>query len=433
MFVAREPFRSASAEGRITTLNPADRDRSRDLARMKRFALGLLILAAAAFVIFRRLEHDTGWAGYARATAEAAMVGALADWFAVTALFRHPLRLPIPHTAIIPRRKEALGRSLGEFVRDNFLTPDTVAHKLDEVDPAQRISTWLQDEDNVQLASLKASAALGASLEFLDNDDTAQGVQAFLVRRFEAIDAATLMANLIDAVMDGDHHHALYDSAIAGAISFLAENREVLRERIGHESPWFVPEFLDERVFRRLYGGIERLLADMAERPDHELRQALDVKLNEVALRLRTDETTREGAESLRQRLVDHPEFSAWLTDLWSGARTELAEAARDPSSDLHDRLRNSLTHVGELLLADQDLRQRVNLWTTETARFVVERTGDEIASLVTTTVDRWDPTEASERIELQVGKDLQYIRINGTIVGGMAGLVIHATGELIA
>ena len=431
--MAREPFRSASAEGRITTLNPADRDRSRDLARMKRFALGLLILAAAAFVIFRRLEHDTGWAGYARATAEAAMVGALADWFAVTALFRHPLRLPIPHTAIIPRRKEALGRSLGEFVRDNFLTPDTVAHKLDEVDPAQRISTWLQDEDNVQLASLKASAALGASLEFLDNDDTAQGVQAFLVRRFEAIDAATLMANLIDAVMDGDHHHALYDSAIAGAISFLAENREVLRERIGHESPWFVPEFLDERVFRRLYGGIERLLADMAERPDHELRQALDVKLNEVALRLRTDETTREGAESLRQRLVDHPEFSAWLTDLWSGARTELAEAARDPSSDLHDRLRNSLTHVGELLLADQDLRQRVNLWTTETARFVVERTGDEIASLVTTTVDRWDPTEASERIELQVGKDLQYIRINGTIVGGMAGLVIHATGELIA
>jgi len=400
---------------------------------MKRFALGLLILAAVAFVIFRRLEHDNGWAGYARATAEAAMVGALADWFAVTALFRHPLRLPIPHTAIIPRRKEALGRSLGEFVRDNFLTPDTVAHKLHEVDPAQRISTWLQNADNVQMTSLKASAALGASLDFLDNDATEQGVQAFMTRRVEAIDAAALMANLIDAVMDGDHHHALYDSAIAGAMSFLAENREVLRERIGHESPWFVPEFLDERVFRRLCGGIEHLLADVAEHPDHELRQAIDTKLQEVAVRLRTDDNTGEWAEELKQRLVSHPEFSAWVTNLWSGARTELAEAARDPSSDLHDRLQSSLTHLGELLLADEDLRRKVNLWTTETARFVVERTGDEVASLITTTVDGWGPTEASERIELQVGKDLQYIRINGTIVGGIAGLIIHTTGQLIA
>ncbi|MFT7650611.1 MAG: uncharacterized membrane-anchored protein YjiN (DUF445 family), partial [Candidatus Poriferisodalaceae bacterium] len=244
-------------------LSTADQARAVELARMKRLALSLLVAAAVVFIIFRRLEADSEWAGYVRAMAEAAMVGALADWFAVTALFRHPLRIPIPHTAIIPTRKEALGKSLGEFVHGNFLTGEMVAEKVAEADPASRIAEWLREEPNRHRVSTQLMSTLTAGLEFVDDDRAGPAVERFLRKRLDTIDAGNTIATFIDALMDGGHQQVLYDATINGASTFLVENQQMLRRRLEHESPWYVPEFLDDRVFDKLFGGVTSYLDEI--------------------------------------------------------------------------------------------------------------------------------------------------------------------------
>jgi uncharacterized membrane-anchored protein YjiN (DUF445 family) len=414
-------------------LSTADQARAVELARMKRLALSLLVAAAVVFIIFRRLEADSEWAGYVRAMAEAAMVGALADWFAVTALFRHPLRIPIPHTAIIPTRKEALGKSLGEFVHGNFLTGEMVAEKVAEADPASRIAEWLREEPNRHRVSTQLMSTLTAGLEFVDDDRAGPAVERFLRKRLDTIDAGNTIATFIDALMDGGHQQVLYDATINGASTFLVENQQMLRRRLEHESPWYVPEFLDDRVFDKLFGGVTSYLDEIKDNPRHELRIAVDDKSREMAERLRSDPALRGRAADLKQQLLDHPEFTAWSHSLWTNLRTELDTAVGDPTSALHARARGAVSELAERIDSDADLRGRINAWAVDVARFVTEQGGGEIGTLIANTVDHWDPTEASTRIELAVGRDLQYIRINGTIVGGLAGLVIHGVGKLIA
>lgn len=410
-----------------------DRDRATELARMKRFALGLLVAAAVVFIIFRRLEDGSAWAGYVRAAAEAAMVGALADWFAVTALFRHPMRIPIPHTAIIPTRKEALGRSLGEFVHGNFLTADMVAAKVADADPAERLAIWLREESNRQRVGEQTMSMLTAGIEFVDDDRAGPAIQDFLRKRLDTIDAGVTISTFIDALMDGGHQQVLYDATINGASSFLSENRLMLRERLETESPWYVPEFLDDRVFDKLFEGVTTYLSEIQRNPNHELRVAVDVKSREMAERLRSDPELRARADQLKHRLLSHPEFEAWSQRLWTNLKSELEQATTDPTSALQLRIQSAVAELADRIELDADLRERINGWTVDVAAFITERGGGEIGTLIANTVERWDPAEAADLIELAVGKDLQYIRINGTIVGGLAGLAIHAVGQIIA
>jgi uncharacterized membrane-anchored protein YjiN (DUF445 family) len=407
-------------------------DRRRGLRRMKAVALSLLVAAAVVFAVARRYEGGHEWVGYVRATAEAAMVGALADWFAVTALFRRPLRLPIPHTAIIPTRKDALGRSLGSFVQDNFLAAPVIAEKLRHAQPAARAAAWISTEGNPEVVARHVSAALSGAADVLRDDDVRTIVEQAVVGRLRAVPLAPLAGRALELATGEGRHQELIDAITAGAVRFVEQNRESLRARFGRESPWWVPDPVDNRIFDKLYRGLQGFLEEVAATPDHELRQYLDGRLAELAERLRSDPELAARGEKLKEEILAHPAVRAWSGSLWSELKDSVQRQAADDGSELRRRLAEGAAQFGRALAAEPSLRERIDDAVERAVLYVVEQERHQVADLIATTVARWDPNEASRRIEVQVGRDLQFIRINGTLVGGLAGLVIFALGHLL-
>jgi uncharacterized membrane-anchored protein YjiN (DUF445 family) len=412
---------------------PEDPERLRALRRMKLLASGLLVLAAGVYLLARANEEGgPGWVGYVRAGAEAAMVGALADWFAVTALFRHPLGLPIPHTAIIPKRKDQIGRSLGEFVQGNFLTREVLAERLAAVHVGQRVGGWLAVPEHAARASALAGDAVHGVLEVLDDRDVQDALGGMVERRLRRVEVAPLLARAIDVSVEGGHHERALDAIIRGVGVFMDENRATLRERLKKESPWWVPEPIDDRIFNKIFSGVQKFLADLAETPDHEVRRSIEERVVTLATRLRTDPEMVAKAEELWHELLSHPEAQAWFGSLWGSVKKAALEAAGDPGSDLRVRVTDGLRALGERLVADPELQAKVDGWVERTVAYVVDNYKGEVADLIATTVERWDSQDTSRRIELQVGRDLQFIRINGTVVGALAGILIYTVGQLL-
>jgi uncharacterized membrane-anchored protein YjiN (DUF445 family) len=398
-----------------------DPARAADLTRMKRLATGLFLLAAAVFLVCVLLGEETGaWVGYVRATAEASMVGALADWFAVTALFRHPMGLPIPHTAIIPRKKDQIGTSLGAFVQDNFLTRTVVEERLDHVDVPGRLAG-------------DAGAALGALTDLLKDDDLQPAVAALVDRKLRDTPAAPAVARVLELVVEGDRHQEVLSAGLTGLANFLAENRLVFRARLGDASPAWVPDWVDDRVFDRVFELLRGFLAEVGDDPRHELRRSYDKRLRAYVHALRTDPATAARVEHFKEELLDHPAVRAWSGSLWSTAKNAVVTAAADPDSELRTRVVGLIKSGAALLQSDPTVRELVQRQVRRAAGWSVERFAKDAADLVGTTVARWDTEETSRRIELQVGRDLQWIRVNGTVVGGLAGLVIYTVAQLLS
>ena len=408
-----------------------DVERQRGLRRMKLVALGLLVLAAIVYVVTTVAGAD-GWVGYVQAFAEAAMVGALADWFAVTALFRHPLRIPIPHTAIIPKRKDQIGRSLGEFVESNFLTQEVLAERLAQADVGRRLGRWLARPENARRASEAMGDALRGSLEVLDDDEVQHGLEGVVRRRVRDTPASPLVGKVIDLSVEGGHHQRLLDAVLVGLTGFLDDNRATFRRRLDEESPWWVPEPIDDRIFDKIYTAVGRFVGDVGDDPDHEVRRSIDTRVVAFSDRLKDDPELLAKGEALKDELLDHPEFRAWIESLWAGTKRNLIEAADDPDSELRRRTTASLQRLGERLAVEPELADKVDDWVERSVGYVVEHYRSEVSDLIATTVERWDGESTARRMELQVGRDLQFIRINGTLVGGLAGLVIHAVAELL-
>jgi len=411
---------------------PADLERRTALRKMKFFATGLLVLATVAFLVFRSLEDTHGWAGYVRAFAEAAMVGALADWFAVTALFRHPLGLPIPHTAIIPNRKDQIGRSLGEFVQTNFLTREVLNERLSGAHVGKRLGDWLADEENSVKAGEAASDALRGSLEILDDRDVSSALETLVERRVRATPIAPLMGKAIDLAVEGGHHQRLLDAVLTGLRSFLDDNRATFRARLDQESPWWIPDAIDDRLFTKIYNAVHSFLADVGSDPDHEVRKSIEVRVVAFAQRLRDDPQLLAKGEELKTELLAHPDVRAWLGSLWAEMKRNTISALDDPASELRQRIDRSVANLGRRLANDNQLQAKVDDWVARAAGHIVDHYRGEVAELISGTVAKWDAKATSERIELQVGRDLQFIRINGTIVGGLAGLVIYSVSQLL-
>jgi uncharacterized membrane-anchored protein YjiN (DUF445 family) len=410
-----------------------DPTRRRGLVRMKLVATGLLVAAAIVYLVARANEEGgPGWVGYVRAGAEAAMVGALADWFAVTALFRHPLGLPIPHTAIIPRRKDQIGRSLGEFVQGNFLTREVLAERLASVHAGERLGRWLAEPAHAARAAAVAGDAMRGVIEVLDDRDVQHAVGGMVERRLRQVDAAPLLAKAVDVSVEGGHHQRLLDAVLTGLSGFLDENRSTLRSRLQQESPWWVPEPIDDRIFNKIFGGVQRFLTDVRAVPDHEVRRSIEQRIVRLAEQLRTDPAMIAKVDELRDELLAHPEVQAWIGSLWGSVKRTMLAAADDPDSELRVRLTNGLQSLGARLVADAELQHKVDAWLERTLAYVVDNYKNEVADLIATTVERWDARDTARRIELQVGQDLQYIRINGTVVGGLAGLLIHTVGQTL-
>jgi uncharacterized membrane-anchored protein YjiN (DUF445 family) len=414
------------------TATLTDADRATGLRRMKVVATGMLVAAAVVYVVARSDDSGATWIGYVRAAAEAAMVGALADWFAVTALFRHPLGIPIPHTAIIPRRKDQIGRSLGEFVEDNFLTHDVLGERLADAGVGRRLGAWLAQPDNARRAADGLADALRGTLEVLDDAEVQAGLERVIESRVRATPAAPMFGRAIDLAMEGGHHQRLLDAVLVGLGGFIEDNRITFRQRLETESPWWIPESIDNRIFEKIYAAVHSFIGDVGSDPNHEVRRTIDARLRDFATRLGHDPILRAKGEELKDELLAHPDVREWLASLWGEAKRAMITAAGDDRSELRLRMTSSLRSLGERLTLDEELQRKVDDWVLRSVGYVIDHYRNEVSDMIAGTVERWDGDTTSRKMELQVGRDLQFIRINGTLVGGLAGVVIHAVGNVV-
>ena len=411
-----------------------DAARRRALRKMKATAVGLLILAALIFlacVIWQKNGAPT-WVGYVRATAEASMVGALADWFAVTALFRYPLGLKIPHTAIIPNKKDQIGESLGEFVQSNFLTGPVLADKLRQIGVSRRIGQFIADPANARRLGDTIGAAIEGATEIMNDDDVQAALDSLIVSRVRATPAAPLLAKVIDIAVDGGNHQHMLTAALKGMAKFLEENKTVFREKVSEESPDWVPNWVDDRIFTKMFSGVQSFIHDVSIDEDHELRHQFDARIKEYAEDLRNNPATAAKVDAIKEDVLSHPAVKEWSASLWSAIKRNLVDLANDPESPLRQQIEMTIMRFGTMLTTDDTLRGKIDGWVERALLYVVDQYKGDIADLISGTVARWDTVETSKRIELQVGRDLQFIRINGTVIGGLAGLVIYTVAQLI-
>ena len=399
---------------------------------MKTVAVGLLVLAAAVFVISKTVGHGHGGWGYLQAMSEAAMVGGLADWFAVTALFRHPLGLPIPHTAIIPRKKDQIGESLGSFVRENFLTAEVVNGHIAHAEVPRRMGTWLAEPAHAARLIDEAAIALAGAAAVLRDDEIRSSVAHFAEQKLGELPVAPALARIIDIVVEGGEHQSALTAGLRGLMGFLDDNRDLLRLRLSQESPEWVPNWLDERVFTRLFTGLQSFLADILSQDDHEFRQQFDARLRLYADSLRTDPDAAKRVEAIKAQVLAHPAVRSWLSSLWLTLKSAILDAAATPGSELRRTGQSLLIQVGVALRDDVELQRKVDGWVQTAAGHILHRYAEDISGLISGTVARWDAADTSRRLELQVGRDLQFIRVNGTLVGSLVGLVIYAVSQLL-
>ncbi|MPZ53058.1 MAG: DUF445 family protein [Acidimicrobiia bacterium] len=408
-----------------------DKRRAAALTRARRRATGLLALVFSIFVS-TFFMGDATWVGYLRSAAEAGTIGGLADWFAVVALFRHPLGVPIPHTAIIPRSKDGLGQNLAQFVRHNFLSSESVIERMEEADIPMRVGEWLTDHDHADALAARLVTTLGALSEGLDSSQIETEMERIIVDRLRSAPLADMMGKGLEIAMEDGQHTPLVTAAIQGIASGLEDNRPSLRTRLGDESPWWVPEAIDDAVFETAYDAVQRYLVELAEQPDHEIRRRVDARLTDLAVRLRNDEELRAQVVERTDALLDHPRLREWARGTWSAMARGVSEAAERPDSELRSRLAATLQGLGVRLTDDPSLRERIWVWLHSLAEPMARVGERELTRLISTTVQRWDADDTSRRLELWMGRDLQFVRINGTLVGALAGLLIHTVVQLL-
>jgi uncharacterized membrane-anchored protein YjiN (DUF445 family) len=407
----------------------ADAVRLTRLRQMKLVALSLLLLAAVVYVVTR--DQDGFW-GYVNAGAEASMVGAMADWFAVTALFRHPLGLPVPHTALVPKRKDDFGKSLEEFFAENFLQEQVIRDRLAQADIARRLGAWVAEPTHAARVVREVTSVAAVALRRMKDEDVEAVVQELLIPRFMEEPIAPIAGGLLQEIVADDAHHGMVDLVLEEAHRWLVRNQETFTDIVGERAPWWTPDRLNDAVTNRLHLEVVRWVADIRADPEHHARQAFDSMLGQLAQDLLSDPETQERAETLKSRVLQQPQTLATGMSLWSAFRRALVEALDDTEGALHERATQELAAFGARIGTDEALRQRLDVWSSDFVVWAVDRYGEELTSVITATIARWDGREAARRIELHVGRDLQFIRINGTIVGGLVGVLIHAASTLL-
>jgi uncharacterized membrane-anchored protein YjiN (DUF445 family) len=412
--------------------SPADAERRIALIRMKRTATALLGLMAVIFCVSFALQDEIPWLAWVRAASEGGMVGAIADWFAVTALFRHPLGLKIPHTAIIPRRKDEIGATLGEFVELNFLSAGVVRQKLESIGLGHTVGAWLARPENASRVADDAAAAGRGMLDLLDDENVQDVVEQ--ITRTHLIDPG--WSEHVGAwgerlIAEGGHHSAV-NLLLDGLDEWITANPTAFSRLVSARLPTWMPSFVDrlvdERIYREAVDFVRRARSD----PRHPARVALDTYLSELARKLQDDPETIAALERAKSEIFDSPRVRDLAARAWNTTRQALILSLENPSSGLRQQLAATLVDVGERLGRDSRLAGKVDDWVTDAAVSLVGNHRHDIASVITETIEHWDPEETSDKIELQVGKDLQFIRINGTVVGALAGLVIFTVASVL-
>lgn len=401
---------------------------------MKVVALGFLVGATIVFLLctWAQSRGADPWVGYVRAAAEAGMVGALADWFAVTALFKHPLGIPIPHTAIIKRKKDQLGEGLGSFVRENFMSPEVVAAKLRDAEVSGRVGKWLSDSAHAERVAAEASTVLRVLVEMLRDDDIQQLLDRMIVKRIAEPQWGPPIGRVLASLLEAGRQEALIQLLADRAFQWSLTSAEVIERVIERDSPTWSPRWVDHLVGDRIHRELMDFTDKVRRDPNHELRRSATKFLFEFADDLQNDDATIARADKVKEEVMARDEVARAAETAWGAAKRIIMESVEDPSSTLRTRIADSVMRIGESLRDDVELRDKVDNWIIRAAQHLVSQYGTEITAIITETIERWDADEASRRIELHVGRDLQFIRINGTVVGALAGLVIYSIAQLL-
>jgi uncharacterized membrane-anchored protein YjiN (DUF445 family) len=421
--------RAPEAPPVLSRFNPAQPG----AAGMKAAATGLLVVMAGVFFAARALEPSYPWLSYVKAFAEAAMVGGLADWFAVTALFRHPLGLPIPHTAIIPRNKDRIGEALANFLKENFLIPSVVARRMQNIDVAGVAGRFLQTPAGEGTRIRAGASRLIADIfESLDDERLGGIVKGAISSRLRKMEVSPLLGHALASAINEDRHVPMLEAAIRWTARALDANEPLIREMVHKKANWILKlAGLDAKLADAIIEGLRKLTAEMATDPAHPVRMKIEEALAQLANDLQTRPETRERVEAMKEQLLDNKSVSLWIDTLWQKGREAIIRAARNPDAALAGKLGEILKSMGHTLESDARIHVAINRFARRAAVGMAASYGSQIVKLVSETIRSWDARTVTARLEAAVGRDLQYIRINGTLVGGMVGLVLHMVDSL--
>jgi uncharacterized membrane-anchored protein YjiN (DUF445 family) len=429
-----ESTRPSFAESLAGADPAADAARLRALRRMKLVALSFLLGATVVFLLctWAQSRGAGAWVGYVRAAAEAGMVGALADWFAVTALFKHPLGVPIPHTAIIKRKKDQLGEGLGTFVRENFLSAENVSGKLRDAEIAGRVGKWLCERSHAERVAAETATVLRVLVELLRDEDVQHVLDRMIIKRIAEPKWGPPIGRVLSTLLAEGRQEALLQLLADRAFQWSLNAGDIIERVVERDSPTWSPRWVDHLVGDRIHRELMDFTDKVRRNPDHELRRSATRFLFEFADDLQHDDATIARAENVKDQIMARDEVARAAETAWSAAKRIILESVDDPSSALRTRIADSVMRIGESLRDDAELRDKVDNWIIRGAQHLVAEYGVEITAIITETIERWDADEASRRIELHVGRDLQFIRINGTVVGSLAGLAIYSIAQLL-
>jgi len=413
-------------------MNSPENEMAARLRRAQWMASGLLAGVAIVFIVTSFYVGEYPALGMVWAFSEAALIGGLADWFAVTALFRRPFGLPIPHTAIVPSRKDEIGRALAQFVGEHFLVREAIEKRLLRADLAGRVGAWLERERNARLLSRDLGVALDWLLRGADNVDLRRSMKTGLAEALNKVSLSEALAVLVEVLASGDNAQALINQLVQFGRDQLEHNRATIRGRIEQRSPWWMPKFVDEEIYDQLVSEFERVLDEIGHDANHPARTEFNERLKSIRSLLVSDTQLIAKGEQLRNEFFEHPAVRRYIEDVWEHIRVYLQESFRDPQSPIRLSIEHEVGRIGRMLKDDAAARDRLNHWLRELFVYIVENYRGPLSEIISDTIEEWDAESTSRRVELHIGKDLQFIRINGTVVGGLVGVIIYFSWQAI-
>lgn len=405
-----------------------DEAKRKQLRKYKAFATGLFVLMAIVFIITTILQksNDSHWIGYVRAFSEAAMVGALADWFAVTALFRHPLGLPIPHTNLIENSKERLGDNLGSFVVSNFLSPQNIRPYIQKLKVSNFVGEWLTKEKNQEILIKNLSDIVLDILNKLDDSTVSSFISKKVSEMTDDIKLNKIIGNGINYLLDKNDHQRIITNLSKQIKDYIIENDEMIQKRVKEGSYSFIPSFVDNKIADKIASGLADFFKEVEEDPEHDIRALITKKIYEFSTDLKEDPKWEDEFKDIKNNFLKNDKLDEYSNDIWFSIKKTLTKELQDDGSSLKNYLSKNLNEFSQNLKTDEKLQNKIDHWVRVTAYKYILKNTHQFGNLISSTVGNWKGKELSEKLELEVGKDLQFIRVNGTLVGGLVGLIIY-------
>jgi len=419
----------------MTIIEMNDEQKKYQLRRYKMLATGLFVLMCCVFLLmtyFQKYQNFGSWVGYVRAFAEAGMVGALADWFAVTALFHHPLGLKIPHTNLIEKSKEKIGDNLGNFVVSNFLSPHNIRPYIQNLKVSHFIGEWLQKEKNSDILVKNISEIILDILNKLEDESVVKFIGNKAKEMTEDFKINQVLGNGIEYILQKNDHQKLITNLSKQIKNYVLENHEMVRERVKSESYTLIPSFVDDKIAEKITSGLSKYFEEVEENETHTLRKEITKKLFDFSEELKQNPKYEEELNTMKSDFLSEEKVQQYSKDIWISLKKTLSGELLQEDSALKNYLKKNIAEFSENLRTDENLQLKIDAFVRYTAYKYILKNTNKFGELISTTVGNWQGKELSEKLELEVGKDLQFIRINGTLVGGLVGLLIYSIAQLI-